>query len=252
MNSNILSEDPKELIKLVGIHKYFGKVHALKGVELKINRAECVGLVGDNGAGKSTLIKIISGYHKPDKGKIYFKGVGEVKISTPVDARKLGIETVYQEQALAPTLNISRNIFMGRELTGKFGFLREKEMGKKSMQVLKTIGLNIASHDISISDLSGGQRQGIAIARALYFEARLVILDEPTIALSVKEVKQVLDFINDLKRKGVAIILIAHNLYHIFSVADRVVIMSHGEKITDINAKDTDVISLTDFIIKHS
>jgi len=250
MISNKVIEN-NELLKMVNIHKYFGKVYALKGIDFGIKEGECVGLVGDNGAGKSTLIKIISGYHKQDEGKIYFKGK-EVKISSPNDARKLGIETVYQEQALAPGLNISRNIFMGREITNMFGFIRLNEMDEKSIKVLQSIGLNLSSPNTIVSELSGGQRQGIAIARAIHFEAKIIVLDEPTVAISLKEVQQVINFIKSLKEKNTSVIFIAHNLHHIFMVADRIVVMSHGKAIAEINTKYSNVAEVTDLIIKKS
>jgi simple sugar transport system ATP-binding protein len=250
MISNKVIEN-NELFRMVNIHKYFGKVYALKGIDFGIKEGECVGLVGDNGAGKSTLVKIISGYHKQDEGKIYFKGK-EVKISSPGDARKLGIETVYQEQALAPGLNVSRNIFMGREITNMFGFLRLNEMDEKSVKVLKSIGLNLNSPNAFVSELSGGQRQGIAIARAVHFEAKIIVLDEPTVAISLKEVQQVINFIKSLKEKNTSVIFIAHNIHHIFMVADRIVVMSHGKVIAEIDTKDSNVAEVTDFIIKKS
>jgi len=249
MSSNESNFNSKELLRMVGIHKYFGKVHALQGIDFSLNEAENIGLVGDNGAGKSTLIKVISGYHRAEKGKIYFKGK-EVRISSPKDSRALGIETVYQEQALAPDLSISRNIFMGREPAVALGFLKKRVMDEQSMDALKSMGLHLRSPDINISTLSGGERQGVAIARALHFEAKLVILDEPTIALSVKEVREVLEFVNQLKQKRISVIFITHNLHHIFSIADRIVVISHGKKIADIKKKDTNVDDLSEIIVR--
>lgn len=242
--------DSEELVKMVGIHKWFGRVHALRGVDFEVKRPETVGLVGDNGAGKSTLIKVLSGYHQADRGEIYFEGK-EVRMSSPRYARSLGIETVYQEQALAPDLSISRNIFMGREpVTTRIGFLDRKAMDEDSMGALRSIGLQLRSPAVPVLTLSGGERQGVTIARALHFEAKLVILDEPTIALSVKEVQEVLEFISQLKKKGIAVIFITHNLYHIFSIADRIVVLAHGEKIADVKKEDTSVENLTHLIVK--
>jgi simple sugar transport system ATP-binding protein len=241
--------DSEELVKMVGIHKWFGRVHALRGVDFEVKRPETVGLVGDNGAGKSTLIKVLSGYHQADRGEIYFEGK-EVRMSSPRDARSLGIETVYQEQALAPNLSISRNVFMGRESVTRLGFLDRNTMDEESMGALQSIGLQLRSPAVPVSMLSGGERQGVTIARALHFEARLVILDEPTIALSVKEVQEVLEFISQLKKKGIAVIFITHNLYHIFCIADRIVVLGHGEKIADVKREDTSVENLTHLIVK--
>lgn len=249
MSSNKSNSNSKELLKMIGINKYFGKVHALKDIDFKLNEAENVGLVGDNGAGKSTLIKIISGYHRAEKGQIYFEGK-KVRISSPKDSRALGIETVYQEQALAPDLSISRNIFMGREPATALGFLRKRVMDEESMDALKSMGLYLRSPNINISTLSGGERQGVAIARALHFEAKLVILDEPTIALSVKEVREVFEFVSQLKRKGISVIFITHNLHQIFTISDRIVVLSHGKKLADIKKKDTNVDDLSEIIVR--
>jgi simple sugar transport system ATP-binding protein len=249
MLSSKAGSNSKELLRMEGIYKWFGKVSALNGVDFSINKAENIGLVGDNGAGKSTLIKVIAGYHQANKGEIYFDGK-KVKISSPKDARALGIETVYQEQALAPHLSISRNIFMGREPSRVLGFLRKDVMNDESMGALRSIGLKLRSPDIPIATLSGGERQGVAIARALHFKAKLVILDEPTIALSVKEVREVLEFVRELKRKDISVIFITHNLNQIFTIADRIVVLSHGEKLVDIEKKDTTIDKLSEIIVR--
>lgn len=236
------------LLELVGIHKWFGKVHALKGVDFEVRRGEAVGLVGDNGAGKSTLIKVISGYHRASEGQIFFEGQ-EVKLTSPKDARALGVETVYQEQALAPDLSIARNIFMGREPSRALGFMDKNVMNMESMNALASIGLNLRSPNLTVSTLSGGERQGVAIARALHFEAKLVILDEPTIALSVKEVQEVLDFVREFKEKGIAVIFITHTLHHVYSVADRIVVIAHGKELANMQTKDTTVDDISKIIV---
>ncbi len=240
--------DSEELVKMVGIHKWFGRVHAMRGVDFEVKRPEIVGLVGDNGAGKSTLIKVLSGYHQADRGEIYFAGE-KVRMSSPRDARMLGIETVYQEQALAPNLSLSRNIFMGREPVARLGFIDRKTMDEESMRALQGIGLHLRSPAIPVSTLSGGERQGVTVARALQFKAKLVMLDEPTMALSVKETQEVLEFISQLKKKDVAVIFITHNLYHIFDIVDRIVVLARGEKIADIKKKDTSVANLTHIVV---
>jgi simple sugar transport system ATP-binding protein len=239
----------KVLLKLEGIHKWFGKVHALKGVDFEVEKGEVVGLVGDNGAGKSTLIKVVSGYHRANEGKISWEG-NEVKISSPKDSRELGVETLYQEQALAPHLSIARNIFMGREPSSRLGFMDKGTMNTESMDALASIGLHLRSPDVMVSTLSGGERQGVAIARAIHFEAKLVILDEPTIALSVKEVKEVLEFVQELKEKGIAVIFITHNLYHVYSVADRIVVIAHGQELANMQTKDTTVDDISMIIVR--
>lgn len=242
-------KSPKSLVKMVNIGKWFGKVHALEGVDFEVRCSEVVGLVGDNGAGKSTLIKVLSGYHLADKGEIYFEGK-KVNITSSLRARKLGIETVYQEQALAPNLSISRNIFMGREPVRSLGFMDKKSMDRGSMETLESIGLHLRSPDALITMLSGGERQGVAIARALHFKAKLVILDEPTIALSVREAQQVLEFIKQLKREGISVIFITHNLYHVFPSADRFVVLTRGEKTADLQKEDTSIDDLFELIVK--
>ncbi|RME84229.1 MAG: sugar ABC transporter ATP-binding protein [Caldilineae bacterium] len=246
---NQSNENAQPLLQMRGIHKWFGRVHALRGVDFDIDRHEIVGLCGDNGAGKSTLIKVISGYHRAEQGQMFFEGQ-EVRFSSPREARALGIETVYQDQALAPHLSVARNIFMGREPTMALGLMDQKLMNDQSMQALANIGLHLRSPNVMISNLSGGQRQGVAIARAIHFKAKLVILDEPTIALAVKEVREVLDFVRRLKSEGVAVIFITHTLHHIFDVADRIVVLAHGEKIADIPTRETTVDELSDIIVR--
>lgn len=245
-----LDNENKNLVKMVNIHKWFGRVHAVRGVDFAVKPAEIVGLVGDNGAGKSTLIKVLSGFHQPDRGDVYFEGK-KVRITSSRDARRLGIETVYQEQALAPHMSISRNIFMGREPATSLGFLDKNTMDGESMEALRGIGLHLRSPDDLIGMLSGGERQGVAIARAVHFKAKLVILDEPTIALSIREARQVLEFIKQLKNEGIAAIFITHNLYHVFPVAERFVVLSQGKKVGDVRKKDTSIDELSELIVKE-
>uniref|UniRef100_A0A7V3YLG8 Sugar ABC transporter ATP-binding protein n=1 Tax=Candidatus Caldatribacterium californiense TaxID=1454726 RepID=A0A7V3YLG8_9BACT len=239
------------LVRMVNIHKWFGRVYALRGVDFEVYRGETVGLIGDNGAGKSTLIKILSGYHQADQGEIYFEGQ-RVRISSPRDARKLGIETVYQEQALAPNLSIARNIFMGREPVRRWGIIDRKVMNEESMKALANLGLRLRSPDLPVVTLSGGERQGVAIARALHFKAKLVILDEPTVALSVKEVEEVLEFVRQLQREGISVIFITHNLYHAYDIAERFVVMARGKKMADVKKKDTSPEELSQLVIKSA
>jgi len=240
-----------DMVKMVDIHKWFGRVYAVRGVDFNLKRGETLGLLGDNGAGKSTLIKILSGYHIADKGEIYFDG-NKVKIRSPRDARKLGIETVYQDQALAPNLSISRNIFMGREPIKGVGILDKKVMDEESMQALKNLGLRLRSPDLPVVTLSGGERQGVAIARAIHFKAKCVILDEPTVALSVKEVNEVLDFIRQIKREGISSIFITHNLYHVYDIAERFVVMARGRKMADVKKEEVTRDNLSDLVIKSA
>jgi len=240
--------DSDNLVEMRDIHKWYGPVYALHGVDLAVGRNEILGLIGDNGAGKSTLIKILSGFHLPDRGEIWFEGQ-KTHIRSPRDAKALGIETVYQEQALAPHVSIARNVFMGREPTNALGFLNTKLMATESLAALAKIGLHLRNSDSAVETLSGGQRQGVAIARVLYFKAKLVILDEPTIALSVKESQQVMDFMKQLRDEGMSVIFITHNMYHAYQVADRYVIISHGEKVGDVAKKDTSIDHLAELVI---
>jgi simple sugar transport system ATP-binding protein len=236
------------LVRMVGIDKYFGRVCALKGVDFGVKHSEIVSLVGDNGAGKSTLIKILSGFHTADRGEIYFEGK-KAHIGTPRDAKNLGIETVYQEQALAPHVSIPRNVFMGREITRAFGIMDARKMHTESMRTLERLGLRIKDTGANVEALSGGQRQGVAIARVLYFKAKLVILDEPTIALSVKESQQVMDFMQQLRSEGISVVFITHNLFHAFQIAERFVVLARGELLADVERKDSSVEHLSQLVI---
>lgn len=242
----------KNLVEMVNIHKWFSGVCALRGVDFSVGYGEVVGLVGDNGAGKSTLIKILSGVYPPDEGKIYFEGK-ECHFSSPREARMLGIETIYQEAAMVPKMSVMRNIFMGRELArfriGPLAYLDIPRMEKESMEALEKVDLRLRSPHAPVDELSGGQRQGVAIARAMYFKSKLVILDEPTNNLSVKESERVLEFIRELKKQGISSIFISHNLYHVYPVADRIVVLSHGEKIGDFRKEETSVEEITKLMV---
>ncbi len=244
--------DHRYLVEMRNIHKWFSGVCALRGVDFAVGYAEIVGLVGDNGAGKSTLIKILSGFYPPDEGKIFFEGQ-ERHFSSPHEARDLGIETIYQEAAMVPKMSIMRNIFMGRELSrmrlGSLGYLDIPRMEEEAMKALQGVGLHLRSPHALVEELSGGQRQGVAIARAMYFKSKLVILDEPTNNLSVKESEKVLEFILELKRQGISSIFISHNLYHVYPVADRIVVLSHGEKIGDFRREETSVEKITKLMV---
>jgi len=221
------------LVEMKDIYKSFGKVFALRGINLNVNNNEIVGLLGDNGAGKSTLIKILSGAQAPTKGEVRIRGEKiNFKSYSPLAARYLGIETVYQEKTLGENQPIWRNIFLGRPITNKAGFINidtEKEETNKIMKDfigLRGVGV---SPDTKVSNLSGGERQGLAIGRAMYFNSELVILDEPTLALSLTEVRKVLDFIGKLKEGGKSCVIISHNIPDIYTVSDKFVILDRGE-----------------------
>tara|TARA_Y100001934_G_scaffold118791_1_gene145363 strand:- start:119 stop:868 length:750 start_codon:yes stop_codon:yes gene_type:complete len=240
-----------ELLKCEGINKWYGNLHALKDVNMSINKGEVIGLIGDNGAGKSTLIKIICGVHKLDKGSVHFEG-SQVNIDNPKAAMKLGIETIHQYSTMFQEMSIARNVFIGRE-PKKFGLnflglLDEKTMDHESMKAIKDVGLDLRSPHIPVKELSGGERQGVAIARSMFFKSKMLILDEPTNHLSVKETLKVLEYIQSLKNLGIGSIFISHNLYHVHEVSDRIVGMARGEKVCDMNKDETTVNDLIKLI----
>lgn len=238
------------LVNMVNIHKKFGEVQALAGVSFTVERGQVVGLVGDNGAGKSTLIKILTGLFPPDEGEIYFEGK-QVHFASPREARDAGIETVYQGLGLVDLMSISRNFFLGRELTKDVGFLKFldlRTMGRECSRVLREIGIRGRSPDTVTAVLSGGERQSINIGRAMYFKAKLVILDEPTTALSVKETEMVLEFIERLKKNGIPVIFITHNIYHVYQVADKFTVLDRGIKVGDFYKADVEPEDIIDVV----
>ena len=237
------------LYLIQGVSKTFGHVEALKNVDLSVYPGEIIGLVGDNGAGKSTLIKILSGIYYPDSGTIQYKGEKK-RIGSYRDSQALGIATIYQDRALVDSVSIYRNIFMGNELVKSSGFLDKKKMRKEATRVLQeSISIGIESSDQEVGDLSGGQKQAVAIARAIYFRAKLLLLDEPTNALSVKESQQVMTFVKNLRDEGISSVFVTHNLLHVYSIADRFVILSHGEKVGGFKKKDITIEKLEHMIV---
>jgi simple sugar transport system ATP-binding protein len=219
-----------DVLELRHVSKSFSGVHALHDVSLRLAPAEVLGLVGDNGAGKSTLIKLITGYHRPDEGAIFFRG-RKIDNLTVRRAQALGVETVYQERALAEQQSLWRNIFMGRPITRFGGVLDVGEMRRVTARLMReSMGFTsaILTPDTSVAGLSGGERQGLAIVRALHFEADLIILDEPTMGLSLSETEKCLDFVRRIRAAGKSAIFIDHNIFHVYSVADRIVILDRG------------------------
>jgi simple sugar transport system ATP-binding protein len=219
------------LIRLVNISKSFGEVHSLLGVNLEIGRNEIVGLLGDNGAGKSTLVKILTGYHQPDPGGEIFFDNHKMDRLDVVRARRLGIQAVYQERALADQQSLWRNIFMGRERTTLLGMLDIRRMQAETHELMtQLMGFTstAVTPDTTVKHMSGGERQGVAITRALHFQAELLILDEPTMGLSLSETAKALDFVADIKAAGKACLFIDHNLFHVHPVADRIVVLDRG------------------------
>ena len=224
-------------LEIKDLSKNFGNVKVLDNVSLSLNSGSVVGLVGDNGAGKSTLMKTITGIHKPSHGSISLDGIELTRLTTS-KIRLLGIEMIYQDLALAKQQDISSNIFLGREPVKKIfgvnlGLVDKQKMDKDSMQIIKDLGANVPSVQYQAGLLSGGQQQTIAIARALTFSPKLVIMDEPTAALAVKEVQHVLELILKLKSEGISVILISHRLNDIFEVSDRILVLRQGQIVAD-------------------
>ncbi|MBS3787756.1 sugar ABC transporter ATP-binding protein [Candidatus Bipolaricaulota bacterium] len=248
----LTDQESEPILEARNVHKWYGKIHALKDFNFEIRPGEAVGLVGDNGAGKSTFAKIIAGVIEKNDGAIYWKGE-EVEISSIEDARQLGIETVYQEQALVNELSVAKNIFLGREITqyGPLGALDMEQMESRAQEVTEKLGLRMEPTQ-EVRFCSGGERQGVAVARALLFRANLVILDEPTRALSSKGVEKILNFIRDMKEEGIAVILISHIFPQIFPVSDRFVVLSRGEKVAEKAQEETSPDELSEMIVKRS
>src|ERR1035437_9690008 len=217
-------------LELRHVSKSFGDVHVLQDVNIELGTGEVVGLLGDNGAGKSTLIKIITGVHQPDEGEIYFGG----QRVTGMDVQKtrmLGVETVFQERALADQRPLRRNIFMGRPVSGRLGFLKVGEMRRATADLMgESMGFTSAvlTPNTNVKGLSGGERQGIAIVRAPHFQAEIIILDEPTMGLSLKETEKLLHFVEGIRAAGKSAIFIDHNIFHVYSVSDRIVLLDRG------------------------
>jgi simple sugar transport system ATP-binding protein len=221
------------VVKMENISMRFGQVLALENVDFEVRRPEVMALLGDNGAGKSTLIKILTGIHTPTSGQIYFEGK-PVEIRSPQDARTLGIETAYQDLALVNSMSIGRNFFLGREpqwALGPFRFLDVGRMARETAESLVEIGIRVRSANEKVGKLSGGERQSIAIGRAVHFGVKLLILDEPTSALSVAESRKVLEYTLNAKARGLSVIFITHNVHHVMQVADRYTIIRHGKNV---------------------
>ena len=224
------------LVRLAGIRKRYGAVEALRGVDLEVGRGEVLAICGDNGAGKSSLIRVVSGAHEPDEGVIEIEGRA-VRFASPLDALKSGVATIYQDLALAPRQRIWQNVFIGAELMKTLlpgvAVLDKRRMRADARRYLARLKVDIADTRRAVDTLSGGQRQAVAIARALRWNARLVIMDEPTAALGVAEGRQVLDLIRELHRGGTTVVLISHNMAEVVDVATRVAVLKSGRKIAD-------------------
>ena len=229
----------EKIIELKNVTKRFGGITALNKASLHVDQGEVVGLIGDNGAGKSTLIKTLVGVYGPDEGEIVIRGK-KVFNWTALKARESGIETVFQDRALCPQQSIVWNIFMGKELRYPFGFVREKEQVKEANRLIREIGFTskLIDAESPVGNLSGGERQGVAIARAIYNNAELIILDEPTNALSLNETQKVFEFVNNVKKSNRSVLFIGHNIYHVYDISDRFVILDRGEVVHQLNKED--------------
>jgi simple sugar transport system ATP-binding protein len=238
-------------IELRNVSKSFGEVKALENINLQVGRNEIVGLLGDNGAGKSTLIKIITGYHQPTSGEIYFNGQKVDHLTVP-KARELGVETVYQERALAEMQTLWRNIFLGRELSTSLGFLDIRRMRDETHRLMVQ-SMGFTSHAVSpdsrVGKYSGGEKQGVAIVRALFFEAEIIVLDEPTMGLSLEEAAKLVNFVKGIKQAGKSAIFIDHNIFHVYDVADRVVVIDRGRVAGEFLTKDIRLNDLMDKMV---
>ena len=241
-----------DALRAEGIVKRFGALTALDGVDLHVRKGEVLGLIGDNGAGKSTLIKIITGFHRPDAGRILIDG-DEVNLRSVSQARALGIQTVFQDLALVPELSVYHNMFLNSEPVLKpLPLLNNKKMKEMTRRHLDDIGVKIKSIDIEVGRLSGGQRQAIAVARSVYSDARILLLDEPLAAMGAKEGAMILDLVARLKNEGkLSIILIAHNYSHVFEVCDRVNLLQHGKISYDKPTAESSVEELTELVVSE-
>jgi simple sugar transport system ATP-binding protein len=237
--------DRQPILETQGISKWFGAVRALANIDFQVYPGEVVALIGDNGAGKSTFINVITGVLPHEDGQIVFEGQ-PIKIASPQHARRLGIETVYQDLAISPHLDSVANIFLGREylqpgILGKLGFLDQRRMRADTLEQLQRLRVRIRNIDRRMVTLSGGQRQGVAVARSVRWASKIVIMDEPTAALGVAQSGMVLDLIKEVRNSGIPIIFISHNMPHVFEVADRIAVLRLGEMVADLDPKQNSI-----------
>ena len=248
------NENGHALVEVDNIAKSFGRIQALNRVSFSLPKAEVLGLLGDNGAGKSTMIKILTGLFAPDRGEIRWEGK-PVRFGSPRDAYDIGVATVYQDLAIVDLMSIYRNVFLGREKAvtkgiGPFRFLDRKKAHADARQAIADMGINIRDPEEAIARMSGGERQSIAIARAAFFNPKLLILDEPTSALSLRQTDRVLKSIEEARNKGISIVFITHNVHHVFPVADRYVVLWHGESIAEFNRGDHTKEEISELIVE--
>jgi simple sugar transport system ATP-binding protein len=240
-----MSTQAAPLLEARAIDKSFGRVRALRGADFHVYPGEVVALVGDNGAGKSTLVKALAGVQQPDSGEILFDGM-PVTLHSPIDARRLGLEVVYQDLALAPELDSAANLYLGRELTrggllGKLGFLDRSAMRRGSAESFATLGVRLQDVSAQVATMSGGQRQGVAVARAVAWASKVVFMDEPTAALGVVQTRAVLDLIRRVRDRGISVVLISHNMPEVLEVADRIEVLRLGQRVAQLRTADTSI-----------
>ncbi len=244
MAENMAYAGAVPLVDMKNISIAFGGIRAVDDASVDLYPGEVVALLGHNGAGKSTLIKILSGAYRRDAGHIFVNGE-EASISNPRDAKRYGIETIYQYNSMVPTMSIARNLFIGREPVRfsvfGIGVLDQKKMASESVRAIANVDLHLRSPDALVGELSGGQRQGVAIARAMHFKSKVMILDEPTNHLSVKETRKVIGFVRGLKEQNVTGVFISHNMHHVFECCDRIVAMARGEVVLDKRIEETSI-----------
>jgi ABC-type sugar transport system ATPase subunit len=242
--------EPTPILDIRGVSKFFGGLVALDNVDLQVYRGEVVALLGDNGAGKSTLIKCVSGVYHPDEGSITFDG-HNLNGTTPAAVREYGIQTIYQDLALAENLDVGANVFLGKEKLRRIGGVipvtDDAFMRTEASKVLDRLGIRIPSLKQKLSTLSGGQRQAVAIARALYWNAKLVIMDEPTAALGVPEQRKVLQLVRSLREQGIPVIIISHTMQDVMEVADRMVVLLRGRRVANVKREDASV----ELLVRH-
>jgi ABC-type sugar transport system ATPase subunit len=241
------SNDTVPILELRGVSKVFGHVQALDSIDFRLNPHEVVALVGDNGAGKSTLIKVLSGVYQPTKGEVAIDGV-PVKLHTPADAAANGVSTVYQDLALVDSRSVAANLFLGREFT-RGPFVDRARIAKSARRVIKELKADIPSVEVPVMMLSGGQRQAVAIGRAVAHGGRVIIMDEPTASLGVAETRRVLQLVVELKRQGKSLLIISHNLQHVWEVADRIVVLHRGCLVGDSPRTETSMEQMVKLIL---
>ena len=246
-----MTQPDEPIVRTTDIHKSFGHVQALGGVSVELYSGQVLGLIGDNGAGKTTLVKILAGVFPPTKGEMYYRGE-PVRWKNPSQSRAEGVEIVYQDLGLVPIMNIARNFFLGKELLTRWKLLDFDRMARESLRAIAEMGIVLDDAEEVVANLSGGERKALAISRSLYFGVRVLMLDEPTAALSVKETHAVLDLMEGLKAKDIATVFITHNIHHAYAVSDRFIALNAGLKVLDVDKDQVSPDELTRAVIGES